>query len=338
MDDLLKVPNILTDTELHLKQIKMPDLNEIGKSAMSWAFSGFSDSNQPTSKQVKKHLDNMRLRTGFHNQSFDPEPYRRYAGDSTFPRNRYYSIASTASGDNSGTLVREMRTYYNPNNAGIIQIFDSTLPKDRGALSRFTVPEPSLIIVFLPLAGQPNRFAAKFTATLAPFLVTIPLRIEYRQVKNVVDLRNPITANNFTKALCRLHWDGEVPAFPNHPELNGFQALLPSLLEQSIGGGGLNNIIGIWLRKSGADGLIFPSARVDSSAKVMKDVLQEAVGWNYIDYKGASDTQLEMLIHIEKSWASHIRHTPEGPQEPYFYPIPTAQINFEREGDSIEPI
>ena len=326
-------PNILTDTELHLKQIRLADLNELGKSAMSAAFAGFAEDNRPTSEQVDKHLENMRTRTGFHNQCLDSAHYRRYAGDSTLPRSRYYSIANTEAGDDDGTIVREMRTYYNPRNAGIIQIFDSTLPNDRVILSRFTIPEPSLNIIFLPLAGRPNRFAAEFTDTPTPFLVNLPLRIESRRVKNVVDLRNPITANNFAKALSRLHWNEEVPAFPVRPELNGIEALLPSLLEQSIGGSGLNNIIGIWLRRIGANGIIFPSARVDPCVKVRKNVVQEAQGWNYVDYDGTSATELEIMIHLEESWTEHIRHTPEGPQEPYFYPIPAARIYFEREGD-----
>ena len=327
--------DIFTDTQLHLKQIRLDDMNEVAKSAMAIAFAGFADDIRPSSDQIEKYLADRRVLTGVQNQGFDPTPYRRYAGESrSFPRNRYYSITSTEAGDDHGTLVREMRTYHVPRKAGIVQICDSTLSDDEPILSKWGISEPSLNLIFCPLAGKPNRFTAKFTDTPMPFLVNLPLRLESRYVKNVVDLRNPITANNFAKALSRLRWPDTSSAFPLRPELNGFDALLPCLLDQSIGGAGETNIIGIWLRKIGANGLIFPSARVDPYVKVNKNVVREAQGWSYVDYEGAPAPEVTGAIHGEKNWPDHITHTPEGPQEPYFYPLPAARIYFEREGDS----
>jgi len=328
---------IFTDANLYLKQIRLDDLNKIEESAMKIAFAGFSDENRPSTEEVNEYLEDMHAITGL-NHSFDPASYRRYAGDTTLPKNRYYTIASNESGDDNGTLVRELRTYYNPRNAGILQIFDSTLPEDRIALSRVILAKlsPSLYINFLPLADKPNKFAAKSTYFPTDFptkcIVNFPLRVESRKVEKVVDLRNPVIATNFTKALSRLHWNDKSSAFPARPELSGFEELLPSLFEQSLGGAGTNNIIGIWLRKIGANGLIFPSARVNPSVKVLSGVLQEASGWNYVDYEGASATDLNCLIHLDNSWPLNIRHTPEGPGKPYFYPIPSARIYFTREG------
>jgi hypothetical protein len=100
----------------------------------------------------------------------------RFAGDDLLPRGRYYTIAADASGNDGGTgaataatcnthgrcgCARELRAYYNPLKAGIVQIFDTTNPPDRKALSRFNLPVPGLVLVFLPAGPSPNPFAKR---------------------------------------------------------------------------------------------------------------------------------------------------------------------------------
>src|SRR6266545_3164070 len=133
---MIDSPVRLTDEELHLKQISQGDLNDLGKAALTAAFPGFLEEHSPTREAIESHFAEMSA-LGFANYRFDPRPYRRFAGDSTLPRSRYYTIATSANGDDDGTLVRELRSYYNPFGAGIIQILDTTEPRDRQMLGDF---------------------------------------------------------------------------------------------------------------------------------------------------------------------------------------------------------
>jgi hypothetical protein len=321
----------LSEVELHLKQVQQAALNELGRAAMARAFTGFSDQNIRSPERIASYLAEMRALTGVENTNFDPRPYRRFAGDPSLPRSRYFTIARDATGEDQGTLVRELRTYYNPQNAGIIQIFDTTNLGDKEFLSGVAGGEPWIAVVFLPLAGRPNTFASTYTELAQPLIVLLPLRLETRRVKGVVDLRQPETARVFAQELSRLEWDVEgakLPCFPMRPRLSGFSQLLPSLLEQSLGGGGLTNIVGVWLRRMGASGLIFPSARVDASVGVRKGTVVDAAGWNFVDYAGTSATELQAFVDVRDSWPSSIVHTPEGPNEDWIYPIPAVWIEF----------
>lgn len=141
---MIDSPLPLTEAELHLKQIRQYDLNDLGKAVMAAAFAGFLDDNRPSPEAVETHLAEMRALTGFANHQFDPRPYRRFAGDSTLPRSRFYTIAATAHGNDGGTLVRELRSYYNPRNAGIVPIFDTTAPGDKQMLGYLPSKDPSL--------------------------------------------------------------------------------------------------------------------------------------------------------------------------------------------------
>jgi hypothetical protein len=303
--------------------------------AMATAFAGFADDNRPSHEALETHLAEMRALTGFAKYELDPQPYRRFAGDSTLPRSRYYTVASTASGDDEGTLVRELRAYYNARNAGIIQVFDTTSTRDKQALARLPDRGPSLVVVFLPLAGRPNRFASVYTEAATPLLVYMPLRLETRRVEDVVDLREPETARIFTETLTRLQWDvrdARLPCFPLKAPLRSFAQLLPSLLEQCLGGSGVTNIVGIWLRKVGAKGLVFPSARVDPSVEVNDGQLVSAGGWNFVDYAGAPTAAVTATVDLGEAWPTAILHTPEGPQADWIYTIPSARVVFEASG------
>lgn len=326
----------LSDVELHLKQVRPSELNELGRAALAKAFTGFNEEDQRSPDRIAAHLAEMRAMTGIEHQRFDPSRYRRFAGDPSLPRSRYYTIAQNAVGVDQGTLVRELRTYYSPHGAGIIQIFDTTNERDKQVLSRFAISEPALAIVFLPLAGRPNIFASTYTQTAQPFIVLLPLRLETRRVKGVVDLRQPTTARQFAKELSGLVWDvggARLPCFPRRPQLSQFAELLPSLLEQCLGGAGLTNIVGVWLRRMGASGLIFPSARVDASVSVRNGAVIDATGWNFVDYAGTSSTELNAFVDAGDHWPTNIVHTPEGPGKDWVYPVPAAWIEFGAPGE-----
>lgn len=104
----------LSEVELHLKQVRPSELNELGRAAMAKAFTGFSEEDLRSPERIESYLAEVRAVAGIENHRFDPRPYRRFAGDPSLPRSRYYTIAQDAAGNDQGTLVRELRTYYNP--------------------------------------------------------------------------------------------------------------------------------------------------------------------------------------------------------------------------------
>jgi len=317
----------LSTFELIVKQVNLDGLHEIGRSAMQAAFGGFiaegmtEEEKNQRRKQIVNFLGGDTVFPGS-NMGFDLS-FRRFAGDRTLSRGCYYSIAQDQEGDDAGTLLHELLAYYGPKEPGWIGVFDLSIPEHRDVLlsgmdsvpkaqlRRFALDGPAIVIAFMPLNGQPHPFAARYTDKAAPFFVTIPTIIKRMHVDRVIDLRSPNVALWFTREMTRWRADldgKKLDLIPGKRPLRKFQDLIPTLLEQSRGGGSraLTTSAGLRLRQLGANGLIFPSARTDSVLKVDRGRIVESVGWNFVDYRGSDTPEMTHAVDMDSEWPTEV--------------------------------
>ena len=300
-----------------LKQLDASALNEFGRNFVDQCFRGFLTPRTEDDPDVVEQSQFFKQFTGIA-PSFDSTRARRFAGDLSLDRGRYYTLCHSDSGDDSGTLINELRTYYNPFSAGLIDIFDTTVPDSRARLPQFVAEELSrhastqrpghLVLVVRPLGGKPFPMASP------PFAVALPLKIQRITIERVIDLRVPESARWFARNLSTLTWttDGTaIRAFPLKPPLSSFRELLPSLLMQAIGGGmGATQIAGLWLRNVGVEALIYSSARADARVRVVDGALEEWSGWNLVDYRGAEAPMSGGVVDVIPCWPTWIAAEP----------------------------
>jgi hypothetical protein len=110
--------------ELWVKQINQERLTELGRAALGAAFVGFAD--QPADER-RRHDYAELMSTRFGHVEVDARTQRRCAGDQALSRGRYYALCDEH-GNDEGTLVGELRTYYTPARTGVVQIYDCMLP------------------------------------------------------------------------------------------------------------------------------------------------------------------------------------------------------------------
>jgi hypothetical protein len=83
----------------------------------------------------------------------------------------------------------------------------------------------------------------------------------------------------------------------------GFFDILPYLVFGTNGGSPVTDAIGRWLRRLGANGLIYPSARNDVSCVYDHGKLVSWSGWNLVDFRGAPPPDwMPCLIVEPDSW------------------------------------
>ena len=326
-----------TDVELILKQINPATLNDLGRDALNQAFTGFYDEAEDIqeAQEMREFFNNRFGEFGFKFshpsdkiQPGESKSYRRYAGDSGLPRGRYYSVCMDESGNDNGTLLQEIRAYHNPLEAGQVLVLDSTLPDwHEEAFEIVGNHNPHLIIKFVPIWGEPHKFAQSYLSKLHKeadlFQVFLPMRVTREVRKNVLDLRQPEAAEWFTREFTRLpsNPDSPVKILDTRPPLNSFFEILPSLLEQGLGGSDQLNAAGTWLRALGAQGVIFPSARTDASVTFERKKLVSSTGFNFVDYSNApvprllekvesEDIKRQVFLEVLPYWPQYPQYTP----------------------------
>jgi len=172
-----KIP--FSTVELNLKQINLSELSNHAPEVMSFLFGRFADTRLTDEELSAK---SMRANTFFGNkvkfdhESFDQSLSRRYAGDNTLPRGRYYSLANDDSGDDSGTMLYELMAYCYPKEPGLTEIWDLTLPhhykiindlfKQVTNSSEGYAKNNSLLISLLPLDGRSHPLGSKMERSL----------------------------------------------------------------------------------------------------------------------------------------------------------------------------
>jgi hypothetical protein len=302
----------VSTVDLVLKQVNLDDLGDLGAAAMQAAFEPFMGW-KPSEDVIKEALNATSAMLGGVKVKAGATTQRRFAGDTSLSRGRYYSISRDDEGNDAGTLQHELVAYFYPKDPGWMGIIDLTLPDNRPAGTRLDAlasREPSILITFHPLDGQPHAFAARYTNRAAPLLVSIPLRVIRERISGVLDLRLPSTAAWFTKQISGLTFQGEtkrMSCFPLKRPLRNFRSVIPTLLEQHLGGGlAFCSLAGIYLRKLGVSGLIYPSARADSFVKVDRNRIVESSGWNFVDYRQSKPPATDVIIDLDHDWPSKV--------------------------------
>lgn len=282
-----------------VKQVKPSEMTAPQRNFLNTAFGGFLTSAQPPG-----HVHALLAASTPHAFHEDRLP-RRYDGDRTLPRGRYYTVCENAEGDDSGTLRRELLFYKSAQIAdGHLEVYDPALTNDREMISRLGMDATArerIVIHFTPFAQRSN------SAVPSSFVLSIPVEIQELCVDNVLDLRRPAALDWLFHTIPSLHIvlndAGErQPCFPYRPKPTAFGEILPSLLDQSRGGGNFDKLLGLYLRQIGISGLVFPSARTDAYTYVVNGEPKEFHGWSLVDYRDAPEQEIVAFFELRPEW------------------------------------
>lgn len=311
--------------EFWVKQISQERLTDLGRAALGTAFPAFGD----VPSEEKRRTEYAELMSAKLNVRFaaGPRVNRRWAGDQNLPRGRYYALCDEY-GNDEGTLEGELRAYYTPSRAGVVQMYDCTLPEILNTVRQdFEIPatDPNMLLFgFPPINGNANPFVKTFSDLVRQkgivtlfaskkLLIGLPLTVKKVRRERVLDLRQPRSAKWFARTLSTLAWRAGDPSsrcFPQRPPLERFTDLLPELLAQQLGGGGACIAAGVLLRHLGADGLIFPSARNDAHVLIEDGTVVDHRGWNFVDYAEAPAPDFVAYFEEGKQWPTQVGFRP----------------------------
>jgi len=301
-----------------LKQIDVDELNPVGQIALDRGFPLFLswvDFSEDTAH-------NVMTRRGYGMSAFyRPPRTRRYAGDDTLPRGRYYTVCRNSRGDDGGALIGELYAYYRVHTAGVVAIVDSADEKsihqmrESGFWKLPPLQTPFIGVLFAPWQNTANPIAKLFDVEPPNTLsVLLPLTIRQTRIDRVLDLRQPEAARWFAYYFSRLVVDTRTDAdpkwircCPNRPPLESIEAMLPTLLTQEQGGGLFCQMAGSWLRQHGVNALVYPSARNDVRVEVMDGAVVDSSGWNLVDYRAAAVPRLRLFFDITNYWEEKVR-------------------------------
>jgi hypothetical protein len=285
--ELATIEGLLTDVDVVLKQVRTTALTDVESVVSRTAFGG-RVSNEQETEYVAKHLQRT---LGYEFPSVAASYLqRRWSGDETLPPSRYYSVAFDPSGDDGGTLLAELRAYHNCQTSGVVLLYDTTSALDRDHMERSGVPKlesPTLLLDFCRTRRQPNPLVKTLGIPNDAFSFGLPLLIERRRLRRIVDLRDPATALRLAASLHRMAF-GDPPhwVYPYLQRPATFTELIPSLMVQNLGGSSFLGFLALWLRHNGARGVIYPSARVDANVNVENGRVVSWTGFNYGNYSG----------------------------------------------------
>jgi hypothetical protein len=331
--------SLASDIEIVVKQMNLADLTDLARLALMTAFGGYVDEVMSPDVEIRRRDEMKRVWGDEFEAEVEDENYRRFAGDQSLSRGRYYSLAFADSGDDGGTLVQELRTYCRIKYSGVVQIFDTTLPADRCALAQANIQlgdQPVLLLHFFRTRSRPNPFLRSAGVLRHEAVIELPLRVTRRRLTGIVDLRKPSTASSLVRQLTKISWqldDRNIPAFPFLEQQNSFSAVIPSLIEQNVGGTDFTNVLGLWLRHNGIRGLVYPSARSDAHVNVTADRITSWSGFNYVDYEDAGLPVTAIFVHIASRLPKQVRYCPiEAREEPQIE-VPYVAVHFEHNGE-----
>lgn len=245
---------------------------------------------------------------------------RRFAGDPYLPRARYFTV-SDEHGSDYETLKYELLAYRYLPFSGKIQVVDCDEPDASDRLGEFGMKPPGdhcLVLVFMPNRTL-NPFLIKAGLPQQPVGQILPVQIEHVCIERIIDLRIPATAEWFARFFSCLVQDisghsqtrhKSLRCWPFRPALEDFKDILPAILTQEIGGNSLTSSIGAWLRKAGAEALVFPSARNDTYLVVEEGQPTGYGGWNLVDFRGAPPVREQTFLDVDDYWPAEIRLGP----------------------------
>ena len=288
----------LTDFIATVKFYRPSFGNPLGSMVMREAFPAFDPDpkdEEAAQRAMKAMQDQMiAAKKGGAKQVFAVKGHtrRRFAGDFTLSRGSYYSVCNDEYGNDQGTLVGELSAYRVPALTGEIFVYDLVMPDQAELLHEHCDAPAGFVVELRPTEKGPNPVALKlFQANLIsldqptlPFMIFMPLAIERFEVPRVLDLRQLEAQQWLTRFLPE---GNDILSMPNARKLESFKEMLPSFLTPDRGGSDLTNSIGFLLRKSGVNGLVFPSARSDVKCEFLNGHLNDFKGWNFVDYRAS---------------------------------------------------
>lgn len=155
----------------YLRRITPDEQEQLAATALAVAFPQFATLNElmETEKQYSK-------------------PKRRFAGDNTFPRGRYYTIAQEPDGNDFGTLCNELIAYADKDITGEFEIEDLTFP------SKFTnILDEEFKSSFM------ESFAAKSGLGFHPYVILFFNRYDKNTPKQPLSILSRIIHNQIEK-------------------------------------------------------------------------------------------------------------------------------------------
>lgn len=271
----------LESLELILKSLNPAALESLSATALVSTFSSFIGPNSPRDPRFQAYL----TQTDFGDTDPVDRPGgklpapRRFAGDHTLDRGRYYSICHNNFGDDDGTLVRELAAYVDPEMSPGMTI------------QEYLADEPRLKVSLEPGRNVLLEFFDGLREA------TLPLRVEIMELDGVLDLRKPSVQDWFVETFREpdimqgdpeAGFDGvDTSADAIKPQWRkplSFFDMLPVLMSFELGGTRTGQIIGLKLRSWGCKALIFPSARNAVGVGFDEGRIVSSRGWNLVRY------------------------------------------------------
>lgn len=316
--------------------IRFDDLDEVQRAVFTLAFPGFfQESSTPDAERLESALRGLRNAPAFN--------YRRWAGDGTLPRGRYFSVCRPSSGSGDQTLAHELAAYADPENVGAVNVVDLSDPASAWLLAEYnrflfvdgSAPSSAVVARFLSRPSAPSRVLDVMSrakeeggvniAEAAPEIpVFIPTRAIPLDVEGILDLRTPaaqqwlleIVTMGFPDIDYSYGAAGRSPRlFIRGKEPERFADLLPLLMFHFRGGSPILNGIATYLRSRGVHGVVYPSARSNPQVILEDGKLKSWSGWCFVDYRDAPLPEPELrIIQHPDAWcetlASAIRLAP----------------------------
>ena len=275
-----------------LKQVSTDDLSPLQRGTLQLVFPYFSP---PDRDQVDRNVEDLRRTSQASHVVGVYTNKRRFAGDWTLTRGRYFTVAQGPDGDDGGTLGAELAAYHE-HWVGPTAIEDF-VPSEKAVEYGIPYQEMSILI---RLSGTPGSSAV--IARLQADAIWLPYRVERRRIPDVIDLRYPDVQRWFHSEFIDIH---KYVAEETGVEMSSsgagwsrpasFFEMLPVLMEPARGGNEVTELVGQWMRKRKVAALIYPSARTPAGVLWREQSMARFSGWDLVDYRGANDPFMDAL-------------------------------------------
>lgn len=293
-----------------IKFMRPSFLNDIGSNVMNRAFPGFVAKDTGISEHTREKLTGG-LRTGKVDRQFILNQLRRrFSGGTSLPRGSYYSVCNDELGNDKGTLSRELSAYIEPEDFDHVVVHDLVMPEHGELLQEHCQAPAGLTVILEPVEGGTNPIIdelveGELIPELAPgqgFVVYLPFDVQPLDVPDVFDLRFLETQQWLAHFLPK---GNELFSLPHASAINEFPEMLPDLMIPDRGGSDLDKGIALFLRKSGVQGLVFPSARSDVLCEFTDGQLSDFRGWNFVDYRQTTEQWDQHNMIYQDDWLPH---------------------------------
>jgi hypothetical protein len=273
-----------------VKQLCTEKLDARSRSLLEVCFPNFQGLQEVADYFVQGGILDEITSTGTHPMASGRQ--RRFAGDNSLLGGRYYSVCQGDRGNDGGTLVWELMTYWNASAGAFPNLVDSTVHVDPSLDARLRAANPELgDRPFLLLKASKINVATAEKIELGDTIAAyLPLTVKSVEIDNVIDLRLPEIQDGFAEFLGAFEtivgWAGSHVMFKGIPQT--FLEILPTLITPRPGGTTFHQAIGFLCRMFDVSGLVFPSARRDVYvASHQGGMVEDFDGWNFVDYRDA---------------------------------------------------